>query len=42
MAEKKIIIKTTPGIHVRIEQASSDWEIRDKDTNKLKQEGKKT
>ena len=42
MPEEKIIIRKTPGIRVKVGKASSDWEVRDKDTDKLQEKGKKT
>lgn len=41
MAEK-IVLKVTKGIRAKVTKATVDWEIRDKQSNKVIAEGKKT
>jgi len=43
MAEttEKVKIEVTDGLRVRVDKSNRDWEVRDKDSGRVIQEGKK-
>lgn len=39
---EKVVIKVTKGLKVKVTHSTHDWEVRDKDSDKTIEQGKKS